>query len=305
MLDPEVGEAFLAASRKNGFWAELGAPDLWDTVLALEPDSPGKFIGEESIEDVALAFADFADMKAAHKAGHSRRTAAVAGSIAERMDLPQSLVATVRNAALVHDIGEVGVRGSILAKEGSLDQWEVEQVRLHPLYTERILSRVPALHPVAAIASAHHEWMNGEGYHRGLSGHQIPLGARILAVADAFQEVLEGRPGVAGVENEEALRAISGEAGSRLDPECFEALSQVIGVSFPKASLRREWPAGLTDREVEILRISATGLTKRQMAKQLTISEKTVGTHLEHIYSKVGCSSRAAAVLFAMEHGLI
>ena len=146
---------------------------------------------------------------------------------------------------------------------------------------------------------------DGQGYHRGLSGPQIPLGARILAVADAFQELLEGRPGVAGVEKEEALMAIRVEVGSRLDPECFEALSQVMGVSIPKATLRREWPAGLTDREVEILRISATGLTKRQMAKQLTISEKTVGTHLEHIYSKVGCSSRAAAVLFAMEHGLI
>ena len=305
VFDPEMVEAFLSASRKDGFWAELEAEDLWDTVLALEPTSPTQFIGEGRIDDVALAFADFADMKTGARSGHSRSTAVVAGSIAERMGLPQSLVRTVRHAALIHDIGEVGVPGKILAKEGPLEQWELEQVRLHPHYTERILSRVPALLPVATIAGAHHEWLNGQGYHRGLSGSNIPVGARILAVADAFQELFEGRPGHPGLEKEDALKTMSSEVGTRLDPKCFEALSRVTGVAVPRGSHRRQWPAGLTDREVEILRISATGLTKRQMAKRLVISEKTVGTHLEHIYSKVECSSRAAAVLFAMENGLL
>ena len=225
--------------------------------------------------------------------------------ISERMGLPESLVSTVRQAALVHDVGEVGVPGRILSKQTPLDTWELEQLRLHPYYTERILSRVPALVPVATIAGAHHEWVNGQGYYRGLSGSQIPLGARILAVADVFQELSEGGPGHPGVESEEAMKAMTDEVGTHLDPECFEALSQVIGVAVPRETLRREWPAGLTDREVEVLRIAVTGLTKRQMAQRLTISEKTVGTHLEHIYSKIGCSSRAAAVLFAMENGLL
>ena len=215
------------------------------------------------------------------------------------------MVATVRQAALVHDVGEVGVPGKVLAKSAPLDQWEMEQVRLHPHYTERILLRVPALAPVATIAGDHHEWMNGEGYHRGLSGSQIPLGGRIVAVADAFQELLEGRPGRPGVDKERALNAMGEEVGPRLDPECFDALTQVTGAALSKGPVKREWPAGLTDREVEILRISATGLTKRQMAQRLIISEKTVGAHLEHIYSKVGCSSRATAVLFAMENGLL
>lgn len=305
VLDPNVVDAFLSASRESGFWAGLESEDPWDAVLALEPTSRARFVDEERINDVALAFADFADMKTGHKPGHSRSTAAVAESIAETMRLPQSLATTVRHAALVHDVGEVGVPGRILAKEAPLDQWEVEQVRLHPHYTERILSRVPALQPVATIAGAHHEWMNGQGYHRGLSGSRIPLGARILAVADAFQELLEGRPGRAGVDEEEALNALSSEVGPRLDPECFEALSQVAGFAVPKETLKREWPAGLTDREVDVLRVAATGLTKRQMAQRLNISAKTVGTHLEHIYDKIGCSSRAAAVLFAMERGLL
>ncbi len=252
-----------------------------------------------------MAFADFAELKTAHKAGHARNTADIAGAVAAKMGLPQSSVSLVRRAALVHDIGEVGIPGRILVKEGALEEWEVEQVHLHPHYTERILSRVPALHSIATIAGAHHEWMNGQGYHRGLSGPQIPLGARILAVADAFQELLEGRPGHPGMEKEESLKAMRKEVGPHLDSECFEALSEVIGVTLSKESLRRQWPVGLTDREVEILRISATGLTKRQMAQHLTISEKTVGTHLEHIYGKIGCSSRAAAVLFAMEQGLL
>ena len=305
VFDPEVVNAFLSASRKSGFWAELAKSDLWSTVLALEPSSSTESLGEERIEDVALAFADFAEMKTGYKAGHSRSTAKLAGAVAHRMGLPQSLVSTVRRAALVHDVGEVGIPGKVLAKGAPFGQWEMEQVRLHPYYTERILSRVPALLPVATIAGAHHEWMNGKGYHRGASGSQIPLGARILAVADTFQELLEGRPGHPGLGTEEALKAMGEEVGPHLDPDCFEALSQVLGVAVPRESLRRQWPAGLTDREVEILRISATGLTKRQMAHHLTISEKTVGTHLEHIYDKVGCSSRAAAVLFAMEHGLL
>ena len=147
--------------------------------------------------------------------------------------------------------------------------------------------------------------MNAQGYHRGLSGARIPVGARILALADAFQELVEGRQGQPRVDPDEALGTLSRETGSRFDPECCDALSQVTGVTIPKESLRREWPAGLTDREVDVLRVAATGLTKRQMARHLTISEKTVGTHLEHIYGKIGCSSRAAAVLFAMEQGLL
>ena len=295
----------MAASRKIGFWAQLDADDLWDAVLALEPNSPANLIAKERIEDVALAFADFGDMKTGDRAGHSRSTAAVAESIAHTMGLAPSLVTNVRHAALVHDVSEVGVHGKILAKEEPLESWELEQVRLHPHYTERILSRVPALRPVATIAGAHHEWINGQGYHRGLSGSGIPLGARILAVADVFQELTEGRPGHPGLEKEEALKAMGKEVGTHLDPECFEALSQVTGVSVSRQTLKREWPAGLTKREVEVLRISATGLSKRQMGQHLTISEKTVGTHLEHIYAKIGCSSRAAAVLFAMENELL
>lgn len=305
VLDPGVVDGFLSASRSDGFWAGLSAPDLWDTILELEPESPAGTIGEDRIEDVALAFADFAELKTAHKAGHARSTADIAGAVAAKMGLPQSSVSIVRRAALVHDIGEVGIPGRILVKEGALEEWEVEQVRLHPHYTERILSRVPALRPVATIAGAQHEWVNGRGYHRGLSGSRIPVGARILALADAFQELVEGRPGHPGVDTDEALGTVSKETGSRFDPDCCEALSQVTGVTIPKESLRREWPAGLTDREVDVLRVAATGLTKRQMAQHLTISEKTVGTHLEHIYGKIGCSSRAAAVLFAMEQGLL
>ncbi len=305
VFDPEVVDGFLRASRSDLFWAGLSAPDLWDTILELEPESPARSIGEERIEDVALVFADFAELKTAHKAGHARSTADIAGAVAEKMGLPQSSVSMIRRAALVHDIGEVGIPGRILVKEGALEEWEVEQVRLHPHYTERILSRVPALLPVATIAGAHHEWVNGQGYHRGLSGSRIPVGARILALADAFQELVEGRPGHPGVDTDEALGTLSEETGSRFDPECCEALSQVTGVTIPKASLRREWPAGLTDREVDVLRVAATGLTKRRMARHLTISEKTVGTHLEHIYGKIGSSSRAAAVLFAMEQGLL
>ena len=122
MFDPEVVDGFLRASRSDLFWAGLSAPDLWDTILELEPESPARSIGEERIEDVALVFADFAELKTAHKAGHARSTADIAGAVAEKMGLPQSSVSMIRRAALVHDIGEVGIPGRILVKEGALEE---------------------------------------------------------------------------------------------------------------------------------------------------------------------------------------
>jgi DNA-binding NarL/FixJ family response regulator len=95
------------------------------------------------------------------------------------------------------------------------------------------------------------------------------------------------------------------EVGTLFSPECYEALAQELGGAAQKPPRRHVWPAGLTGREVEVLRLLATGASNRQIARELFVSEKTVAHHLEHIYNKIGVSNRAAAVFFSMEHELI
>jgi HD-GYP domain-containing protein (c-di-GMP phosphodiesterase class II) len=305
-LDPQVTRAFLAVARRPGFWEEMGRENLWDTVLAMEPEVPYKYVDDSKLDDIVLAFADFADLKLTRSFNHARNVGSLAEGIARRLKLSPTEVTTVRRAALLHDLGLVAIPLPVLDKpRDRLGTAEREKLLLHPYHAERILAQVPALQGVAELAGAHHERMDGSGYYRRLSGRQIPIGARIIAVVDRFDEATQGGADEVPLSPEDAVEHIRREVGAGLDADCFDALLQELGAPRPPQSLRREWPAGLTDREVEVLRLVAQGLTKRQIGERLFISEKTAGTHVEHVYSKAGVSSRAAAVLFAMEHGLL
>jgi HD-GYP domain-containing protein (c-di-GMP phosphodiesterase class II) len=302
---PQVTDAFLSLTKDAHFWEELTSEDLRDVVLDFEPDSPHKFIRTDEFDNVVLAFADFADAKSIATLGHAKGTAQVAEAIAQRMGLGTDEVNTIRRAALLHDLGLVAIGVNIIEKQAPLTAAEQEKMRLHPYYTERILSSVPLLRPLAPIAGAHHEWINGAGYYRGLAGAALPLGARILAVADEFQDLTEDYRGHPAQTPEDAYKTLKPQVGTQLAAECYEALAQVLGVALSKSSARREYPARLTAREVEVLRLVAKGFTNKQIAKQFVLSEKTVGHHVEHIYNKIGVSTRAAAVFFALEHDLI
>jgi HD-GYP domain-containing protein (c-di-GMP phosphodiesterase class II) len=301
IFDPQMVDVFLSVASKSNLWETLAKQDLWEIVLDLEPDSPYRYISEAKLDDVTLAAADFVDLKSPSTVNHSRETARCAEGIARRMSLPDSDIITVRRAALVHDLGHVALPGHILFPQSELSEVDKEKLRLHPYYTERILSRVPALASVAAIAGMHHERMNGTGYYRGLSGDDLPVSACILALADDFQDRLQTHP---NHDPTDVLKAMQPEVGRLFSPDCFAALAEQLNIAAPKPQ-RREWPAGLTTREVEVLRQVVKGDTNRQIAQELVISERTVAHHLEHIYDKIGISSRAAAVFFAMEHDLI
>jgi len=310
-FDPAVVDAFLAVSRGAAFWEGLEQESVWSTVLALEPVSSWRYVAPAQLEDVALAFADFADLKSAFSAGHSRRTADVSERMARRLALPAAETAHVRRAALLHDLGLVAVPSFTLEKpEAKRTAIERERLRLHPYHAERILASVPALAPAVPLIAAHHERIDGQGYYRGLSGSQIPLGARIIAVADRFDELTHAAPGHPAFDPRTALQQLRVEAGSNLCPQALGALDDTLALGGPAAAAQRrqpprQWPAGLTDREVEILRLLARGASRRQVAQQLVLSEHTVRHHLEHIYNKVGVSTRVAATLFAVEHGLL
>jgi DNA-binding CsgD family transcriptional regulator len=142
------------------------------------------------------------------------------------------------------------------------------------------------------------------GYHRGTSGAQVPAAARVLAAADALQAMTQDRPHRRGLAPEAAAAALAEEArAGRLDPECVRAVVEAAGQ--PPPTVRTVWPAGLSDREVEVLRLVARGLSNRAIAERLSVSPRTAEHHVQHIYTKIGASTRAAAAMFAMEHGLL
>ena len=210
----------------------------------------------------------------------------------------------VRAAALVQEIGKTGTPNGILEKPGPLSSNEWERIRLHTYLTERILARSGALAGVAALASAHHERLDGSGYHKGAKGGQISRGPRVLAAADAYVAMTCARPWRPALSPSETADRLKLEvAGGRLDHAATEAVLSAAGQATQ--TRRGTWPAGLSDREVEVLRLISTGNSNRAVAKQLVISPKTVGRHVENIYAKIGVSSRAAATLFAVQHDLV
>jgi HD-GYP domain-containing protein (c-di-GMP phosphodiesterase class II) len=282
--------------------SDLDSATSWDAVIAAEPALEA-LVSDEKFEDVLEAIGDFADLKSPWIIGHSRGVADLAAEAARGYRLPERDVVTLRRAALVHDLGRLGVSNAIWDKRGELSQAEMERVRMHPYLSERMLSFSPALAPLGAIAVQHHEHLDGSGYPRGLSGDAITPAGRILAAADTYHAMTEMRPHRPARSPEDAASELRAEvAAGHLDGDAADAVLRAAG---HRVKLRRQWPGGLSAREVEVLRLVARGLSNKEIAAELMISRKTAGSHVEHIYTKIGVSNRARASLFAMKHGLM
>jgi len=211
-------------------------------------------------------------------------------------------VTAIRRAGFLHDLGRVAVHSRIWQKAGPLTADEWEQVRLHPYQTERVLSRSAFFSALSPIAGAHHERLDGSGYHRGAAGPELAFPARVLAAADAYQAMTEPRAYRDPLASERAVQVLAGEASAgRLDPDAVAAVLEAAGQRAPRLAR----PAGLTEREAEVVAMLARGLQTKQVALALGISAKTADRHIQNAYRKIGVSSRAAASLFAMEHGLV
>lgn len=303
-FDPASVDAFLRLASDSAFWADLESADIQSTVLSLEESTTLPPVSDAMIDNIALAFADFIDLKSRYIAAHSRRVGAVAEQIARAMGYPEAAVVQIRRAGLMHDLGLVAVPSYILDRPWtSLSVAEQDTYRLYPYHGERVLKRVPALAPLAEMVGTHQERMDGSGYYRGLAGSGISLGARIIAVADRLDQLTHERPGIPARSVTDALRQLEQEP---LDGEVLTALRRCLGERTPGPSpARPELPGGLTAREAEVLRFAASGLTRKEIGRRLAISENTVRHHLEHIYNKTGTSNRVSATLFAMEHGLL
>lgn len=298
--DPEVASAFESDGR--AMLAQLAAQEPWDAVLACEP-GPRPSVSESRLDVVLEAFADFVDMKSPYFAGHSRAVSALAANAAAHAGIADR-AGHLRRAGLVHDMGRASVPNGIWDKPGPLTTGEWERVRLHSYYTERVLARAPTLAALAPTAGAHHERRDGSGYHRGLRGDALDLPSCVLAATDVYVSMTQDRPYRPAIPPDAVateMRA-SGTA-ERLHPDAVEAV--LVAAGHRRSSVLREWPSGLTDREVEVLRLICRGGTNKAVAHRLSISAATVDHHIRHIYDKADVRTRAGATLFALQNGLL
>jgi len=297
-FDPDIAAAAIDLCDDAPFWEAMREEEAWSSVLDLEP-GPSRFVGESQLDDFAYSLADIVDLKSSTASVHSRQTGELAEKLAIRLHLTPDDVILTKRAALVHDVGMVAVPSFLLERDLRWSETDFEKYRLHPYYTERILARSSVLKPIGEVAASHHEDIDGSGYHRSLTGVQMSLPARIVGAASAFAEAQES-----GAENpERALAAV--RERRRLDPDCLAALSAEVAGASIQTPPRKSWPRGLTEREVEVLRLIAAGHNLKQAAAQLVISDHTARHHLENIYGKAGVSSRAGVTLFAVENGLL
>jgi HD-GYP domain-containing protein (c-di-GMP phosphodiesterase class II) len=301
MLDPSL-VAELAAH--PALLDEVDAGDPRERMLELEPTP---FVEKDHVELIAVsaAFGDLVDLKTAFTAGHSRAVASLAKAAAETLALDDETVEQVEVAGHLHDVGRVGVRNAVWEKAGTLSSAEWEQVRLHPYYSERILSSCVLLEPIARLAGMHHERLDGSGYHRGCRARDLPVGVRVLSAADSFHAMTQPRPHRAALTVREAAEQLKREASAGLlDSDAIAAVVEASGQArFARA--RNPRPAALSEREVEVLQLVATACSNREIAERLHISRRTAEHHVQHIYRKIGVSTRSAVALFAAEHDLL
>lgn len=298
-FDPEL--ARLLADDADELLALDPDASAWDEVLACEP-APRMVLEGAAIDRALAAMGDFADLSSPFFSGHSAGVAELAAAAARHSGLAEATVAQIGRAGFVHDLGRVAIHPRIWHKPGSLTLDETEQVRLHPYHSERVLLRAPSLAPLAPLAGAHHERLDGSGYHRGTAAAGLDASARLLAVADVYRAMTEPRAHRAAIDPGHAGQILAADCrAGLLDADAVGAVLAAAGQPPPRV----ERPAGLTEREVEVLRLLARGRQTKQVAHELGVSVKTADRHVQNAYAKIGVSTRAGATLFAMQHGLL
>ncbi|HEU5391651.1 MAG TPA: HD domain-containing phosphohydrolase [Streptosporangiaceae bacterium] len=299
-FDPALVDCFCA--RHAEILGGLDDISAWEEVIALDPRL-GAALTDSQLDRALVAFADFSDLKSPLRLGHSRGVADLAEQAGVTLGLPAADVIMLRRAALVHDIGMIGVPSGVWDEPGGWSISQRERARTHPYLTERMLARTPLLAEIGHCAALHHERLDGSGYPHGLRGEAISRPARILGAADVYNALRQPRPHRPALEAGDAEQTIRGEVrAGRLDGDAVHAVLQAAG---HRVRRRAGLPSGLTAREAEVLVRLGQGRSNPEIAAELQVSRKTVSSHLEHIYAKLGVKTRTEAALFAMRHGLI
>ena len=303
--DPRLADLFVAHG--SGWFDRLAKLEPWDAVLELEP-SPRRTLDGAGLDNALEVAADFIDLKSPYMAGHSRRCAELSADAAKRLGHNDDDITTLRRAALVHDFGTTAVPNSIWDKPGALTRAEFDRVERHPMLTEQMLRRSPALAVLNPVAAAHHEKADASGYHKRTRNDAAGATPCVLAAADVYVGLTTERADRAPLAGEDAAAELRRLAlQGVLDHRATQAVLAAAGHDEPRAGKlpRAQQPGGLSDREAQVLRFAAKGLTTKQIGERLFISPKTADHHIQHVYTKIGVSTRAAAALWAMQNAVV
>jgi len=297
---PTMAEVFCA--RAATLLRGLDRPPSWQEVLDLEPGER-RMLDDDGLDAALEAVADFSDLKSPWFLEHSRGVSTLAVRAGEVFGLPATDTRLLGRAALVHDIGKVGVSAALWGSAEPLADREWEAVRLHPYHTGRVFARSVPLAPIGALAAQHHERLDGTGYTLGLPAAMQSASSRVLAAANRFRALVEARAHRPALAPERAARQLRAEASAKqLDEDAVAAVLTAAGERSTWA--RRTAATTLSEREIEVLRLLARGHTMKEAAGHLHVAYKTVDRHAQNIYAKIGVSTRAGATLWAVEHGL-
>ena len=299
-FDPKISA--LLIENAEDVLGRVDATGTWDAVINAEPALGVRLTGDR-LDAALLGVANFVDLKSPYTLGHARAVSELSAAAGQQLRLSPDDVRLLRRTGLVLGLGRLGVSNAIWDKPGPLGAGEHERVRMHPYLTERMLQQSSWLAPLGALAVQHRERMDGSGYPRGLAGTSIAPIARVLGAADAYQSMREPRPYREALSAEAAAKELHADVtAGKLEATAVDA---VLAAAGHVVSRRPTRPAGLTSREVDVLRLLAQGRSSKQIAGQLVISTKTVRNHVEHIYTKIGASNRSTASLFALQQGLL
>jgi HD-GYP domain-containing protein (c-di-GMP phosphodiesterase class II)/DNA-binding CsgD family transcriptional regulator len=297
-LDPTFVDAALVEI--PGLLQGLRVGSVWDEFLAAEP-APLR-LADDDVDRGCVALGRFGDIKSLYTLTHSRRVTAIADAAGNAAGLDERDRGLLRRAASVHDLGRVAVATGTWDKKGALNAVEWQRVRAHSHHTEVVL-RGAGLAELADIAGATHERGRGAGYHKGVRLDGVPPLAKILAAADVMAALGEERPQRPALDDNRAAKEMRAlvEDGA-LDARAVQSVLEARGVP---AGRKGAWPGGLSDREVEVVRLVAVGRTNKEIGTLLGVSPRTAQKHVMNVYDKLGLESRAGLALYALEHGLL
>jgi HD-GYP domain-containing protein (c-di-GMP phosphodiesterase class II) len=227
-FDPTLVKAAEDMGAELTHWCALDEHALQEAVRDCEPGDAALLAGHGTLDRIAEGFAAVVDAKSPYTATHSARVTEIACGIATEMGIGTAELDELRRAGLLHDLGKLSVPNSILDKPGPLTSEEWELVRLHPFFTQCVIERIRGFGSLALVAASHHERLDGRGYHRQLRGDQIPLGGRVLAVADMFEALTANRPYRPALPEETALKILENERAVGLDADCLDALHAAL-----------------------------------------------------------------------------
>jgi putative nucleotidyltransferase with HDIG domain len=242
-FDPAVVDALLAARTDAEFWNQLVEGEPASLLTEVEPADNVIIADQDRLDRVAEAFALVIDAKSPWTFQHSRGVASISVAIAEVMGYPDEQIREIRRAALLHDIGKLGVSSLILDKPGKLTEDEFSIMRRHPIATREILSRTGCFKHLANAAASHHERLDGTGYDLGIGRGELPMLTRVLCTSDVCDALSASRPYRDGMAPDRVLEIMGREVGSAIDPTCFEALQIVLSGEMPRRLPTAEVPA--------------------------------------------------------------